>query len=260
MCASLISPLGKRCMHVSTRWTPEGGSSSTMLMFGGWWAPNGDPTSNGTLVFGDLWGFNLLGGAWTQLVTTGSGPTPRAAPALAVWNGSLYLFGGSYWPDYTVMGDLYVLALSRSDAQGRFQWTALGNAAGGPAARFYGVFLPMPSKLVLASGVGTAGRSLFDVWAYDQVFSTKQKKKEKNKKKKTRNVEKNEELTGVAIIWPGGGLGLGLGPCGAAFAAQLDVPGVVPGHGLCLNSDHVVSESTLHPRRKRTVVSDAVTY
>jgi hypothetical protein len=120
-------------------------------------------------LFNDLWAFDFTTKAWTELPTTGSGPSARANSAMAVAGDRLLVFGGSTDTSgltFTPTNDTYALELTTG------AWTKLATIGGPPPARLFHSFAVDPSgayAYVYSGGDKNAftGPFLTDLWTLE---------------------------------------------------------------------------------------------
>jgi N-acetylneuraminic acid mutarotase len=60
--------------------------------------------------YNDTWSFDISTRKWTELLCTGSIPSPRAGAAAVLVDDVMYVFGGFTGEEY--FGDMYALQLS----------------------------------------------------------------------------------------------------------------------------------------------------
>ena len=143
-----------------------------VLIFGGWWANfTGPGVFQKEVYYDDVWSLDVASGTWTMLMVNGTGPSKRAAPAMAVWNNKLYVFGGNMWTKtfQEIYDDMYALALADSPTKVS-TWTRIPTGKSAPTKRSHALFLAMPMKLTLVGGVGEQEEELFDAWTYTQAL------------------------------------------------------------------------------------------
>ena len=104
---------------------------SRSLLFGGRTrAADSGPYS----LFDDVWAFDFAKKTWSEIATTGTGPTARANAAAAVAGDRLLVFGGSTDPSgltFTPTNDTYALDLATN------AWTKLATVGTPPPARLF---------------------------------------------------------------------------------------------------------------------------
>ncbi|KAJ0063299.1 hypothetical protein NL108_015778 [Boleophthalmus pectinirostris] len=97
--------------------------------------------------------------SWSQPVTTGNCPSPRAAHACATVGNRGYVFGGRY-KNYR-LNDLYYLDLDT------WQWHEMSVPQGGPVGRSWHSFTPVSQDhIFLFGGFTTERDTLSDAWLY----------------------------------------------------------------------------------------------
>ncbi|XP_053366281.1 kelch domain-containing protein 2 [Clarias gariepinus] len=102
---------------------------------------------------------NLETSAWSQPITKGNAPTPRAAHACATMGNRGYVFGGRYM-DHR-LNDLYYINLDT------WEWTEMSVPQHGPVGRSWHSFIPMSSDHIFLFGGFTTNReTLSDAWLY----------------------------------------------------------------------------------------------
>jgi hypothetical protein len=120
-------------------------------------------------LFNDLWAFDFTTKAWTEVPTTGTGPSARANSAMAVAGDKLLVFGGSTDTSgltFTPTNDTYSLDLTIG------AWTKLATIGGPPPARLFHSFAVDPSgafAYVYSGGDKNAftGPFLTDLWTLE---------------------------------------------------------------------------------------------
>ncbi|XP_075874158.1 kelch domain-containing protein 2 isoform X2 [Nelusetta ayraudi] len=96
---------------------------------------------------------------WSQPVTTGNRPLPRAAHACATVGNRGYVFGGRY-KDYR-LNDLYYINLDT------WEWHDISVPQHGPVGRSWHSFTPVSSDhIFLFGGFTTERETLSDAWLY----------------------------------------------------------------------------------------------
>lgn len=143
---------------------------SRALLFGGR-ARAGDtgPYS----LFDDVWAFDFTKKIWSEIATTGAGPTARANAAVAVAGDRLLVFGGSTDPSgltFAPTNDTYALDLATN------AWTKLATVGTPPPARLFHSLAVDPSgayAYVYAGGDKNAftGPFLKDLWTLEIATS-----------------------------------------------------------------------------------------
>jgi hypothetical protein len=120
-------------------------------------------------VLGDLWAFDFASASWTELDTSGDGPTPRSSAAATVVGDTLYLFGGNTSASglsFVPRDELYALDLLT------LEWREIVLDAPRPAARLFHAMTADPETgLLYVGGGGDAnaflGPFLSDTWSID---------------------------------------------------------------------------------------------
>uniref|UniRef100_A0A3Q4I869 Kelch domain containing 2 n=1 Tax=Neolamprologus brichardi TaxID=32507 RepID=A0A3Q4I869_NEOBR len=96
---------------------------------------------------------------WSQPITTGDTPSPRAAHACATVGNRGYVFGGRY-KNYR-LNDLYYLDLDT------WEWHEMSVPQQGPVGRSWHSFTPVsPDHIFLFGGFTTDRETLSDAWLY----------------------------------------------------------------------------------------------
>ena len=120
-------------------------------------------TSGTYTLYDDLWSYDLATDAWTQVETTGGGPSARSMHGAVVVGDHLVVFGGSTSPSglsYAPQDDVWVL-----DTQTRV-WTEM-EVAGGPSRRqFHAMAVVDDAVFVYGGGDENAFTGPFfdDLW------------------------------------------------------------------------------------------------
>ncbi|XP_046874360.1 kelch domain-containing protein 2 isoform X2 [Hypomesus transpacificus] len=97
--------------------------------------------------------------SWSQPITKGNAPSPRAAHACAVVGNRGYVFGGRY-RDYR-LNDLYYIDLDT------WEWHEMSVPQQGPVGRSWHSFTPVsPDHIFLFGGFTTVRETLSDAWLY----------------------------------------------------------------------------------------------
>jgi len=149
-----------------------------------------DPTTNRAVFFGgrystggetyttyaDVWTFDFASGAWSQVQTSGKGPSGRANSAAVVdaAGNRLVVFAGNTSTDgntFVPVNDTWAMDLSSG------AWTQIAMTGPQPAAReFHGMAIDPVGRVayVFAGGDANAfvGPFLHDVWALDLASET----------------------------------------------------------------------------------------
>ena len=149
-----------------------------------------DPTANRAVFFGgrystggetyttyaDVWTFDFASGAWSEVQTSGTGPTGRANSAAVVDAAAnrLVVFGGNTSSDgntFVPIADTWAMDLASG------AWTPIAPTGSHPAAReFHGMTIDPVGRVayVFAGGDANAflGPFLQDVWALDLSSET----------------------------------------------------------------------------------------
>lgn len=169
--------LGTRAFTALSPATPDGPIPSRGRHLAAWDEPRnrmvvwGGVDGTGTPVPTDTWAldFAVAPPAWRKLVTTGTPPSPRFAPAYALdaATSRLYVFGGT-----TELGeglsDLHTLDLAT------LAWTPVhaGGAAGAPGSRVnaVGAFDPVAKVFLVFGGTfAPTKQDLDELWQFDAV-------------------------------------------------------------------------------------------
>ncbi|HEY8042345.1 MAG TPA: kelch repeat-containing protein [Polyangiaceae bacterium] len=142
------------------------------VLFGGRTSPSGSTYT----VYGDVWTFDFATAAWSQVQTSGTGPSARANTAAVVdaTANTLVVFGGNTSTDgatFTPQNDTWTLDL------GSGAWKAIATGGSKPPAReFHAMALDRDARVayVFAGGDANAffGPFLSDVWALDLASGT----------------------------------------------------------------------------------------
>jgi hypothetical protein len=142
----------KRCLHEAV-WDTDG---ARMLLYGGC------SSGFGPCPQGDLWAFDPVAGAWTEMIPA-AGPAARTNPALVVdpANGRALLLAGL--TDAGYVADLWSLDL---DDPASPAWRELTAAGAGPAPRASHDATISGDRLYLFGGNGDAGATA-DLWRLD---------------------------------------------------------------------------------------------
>lgn len=102
---------------------------------------------------------DLESGTWSQPITKGSTPSPRAAHACATVGNRGYVFGGRY-KDFR-LNDLYYIDMDT------WEWHEMSVPQNGPLGRSWHSFTPVSSDYIFLYGGFTTGReTLSDAWLY----------------------------------------------------------------------------------------------
>lgn len=97
--------------------------------------------------------------SWSQPVTKGNSPTPRAAHACATVGNRGYVFGGRYMN--CRMNDLYSINLDT------WEWNEISVPQNGPVGRSWHSFIPVSTDhIFLFGGFTTQRQTLSDAWLY----------------------------------------------------------------------------------------------
>lgn len=135
------------------------------LLFGGRTRTGG---SGPYTLFADVWAFDFKSSAWSQLATTGAGPSGRSNAAIAVSGDKLIVFGGNTSTSglsFNPQSDAYAMDLASG------AWTKLA-PSGPPTARLFHAMAADPVAhrvYVHAGGDANAFQGPFfaDLWALD---------------------------------------------------------------------------------------------
>ncbi|XP_048830456.1 kelch domain-containing protein 2 [Brienomyrus brachyistius] len=96
---------------------------------------------------------------WSQPVTKGNPPSPRAAHACATVGNRGFVFGGRYREHR--LNDLYYINLDT------WEWTEMSVPQQGPVGRSWHSFIPVsPDHIFLFGGFTTDKQTLSDAWLY----------------------------------------------------------------------------------------------
>ncbi|MBN3298790.1 KLDC2 protein, partial [Amia calva] len=96
---------------------------------------------------------------WSQPVTTGNPPSPRAAHTCATIGNRGYVFGGRYRESR--LNDLYFINMDT------WEWSEMSVPQQGPVGRSWHSFIPVsPDHLFLFGGFTTEKQTLSDAWLY----------------------------------------------------------------------------------------------
>ncbi len=122
------------------------------------------------LTFEQVWSLDLETFAWTELSTSGEGPSGRynSSAVLDAENGRVIVFGGNdaQGLSSSPLGDMFALDLASG------AWTEL-NTADGPTARYYhGVATHGRSMYVFAGQPSYFGPYFNDVWEFNMDSNT----------------------------------------------------------------------------------------
>lgn len=154
---------GVRARHATTVDTTR----DRMIVFGG---RRRAGTTSYTLL-NDVWAFDFATDTWEQLVTTGTGPTPRWAPT-AVYDSvrdRVLVFGGNPSTDslsYTGSADLFALDVATG------AWSRI-TATGGPSARLFHAAVAVDRQMVVYGGTNSFDGPFFgDTYAFDMDADT----------------------------------------------------------------------------------------
>lgn len=102
---------------------------------------------------------NLETSTWSQPVTKGNAPTPRAAHACAAIGNRGYVFGGRYM-DHR-LNDLYCINMDS------WEWSEMSVPQQGPVGRSWHSFIPVSNDHIFLFGGFTTNReTLSDAWLY----------------------------------------------------------------------------------------------
>ncbi|XP_066528991.1 kelch domain-containing protein 2 [Hoplias malabaricus] len=102
---------------------------------------------------------NLETSSWSQPITKGNAPTPRAAHACATMGNRGYVFGGRYM-DHR-LNDLYYINMDT------WEWSEMSVPQHGPIGRSWHSFIPISSDCIFLFGGFTTNReTLSDAWLY----------------------------------------------------------------------------------------------
>ncbi|MCI4382881.1 hypothetical protein PGIGA_G00019910 [Pangasianodon gigas] len=119
---------------------------------------------------------NVETSAWSQPITKGNAPTPRAAHACATMGNRGYVFGGRYM-DHR-LNDLYYINMDT------WEWTEMSVPQHGPVGRSWHSFIPVSSDHIFLFGGFTTNReTLSDAWLY--CVTTNEWKQFKHRHKKS---------------------------------------------------------------------------
>lgn len=136
------------------------------LLFGGRTRPG---MSGPYTLFDDVWAFDFATSAWSEIATTGSGPSKRSNAAAAISGDRLIVFGGSTSTDglsFAPKNDAYSLDLISN------VWTKLAPAGPLPDARLFHALAADPSAARVYAYAGGdenafVGPFFDDLWALD---------------------------------------------------------------------------------------------
>ncbi|KAL6478117.1 hypothetical protein MHYP_G00139520 [Metynnis hypsauchen] len=102
---------------------------------------------------------NLETSSWSQPITKGNAPTPRAAHACSTIGNRGYVFGGRYM-DHR-LNDLYYINMDT------WEWSEMSVPQHGPVGRSWHSFIPVSSDHIFLFGGFTTNReTLSDAWLY----------------------------------------------------------------------------------------------
>ena len=156
------SPRGRHRMVFDT-------SRNRVLMFGGRYRDENASFVTNYDLYNDLWAFLVNEDRWTEVETTGDGPSPRTNSAMVYdsVNDNLVVFGGSTSPtgtEFEPQNDTYILDLDTRI------WRRLETPS--PSARLFHdlVHLPDLNAVMLYGGGGAnafTGPFISDVWFLD---------------------------------------------------------------------------------------------
>jgi len=135
------------------------------LLFGGRFRAG---NSGNYTLYKDVWAFDFATKTWSEVKTTGTGPSERCNAAAAVVDGKLVVYGGNSSKSglsFTPLGDLFVLDLATGE------WSQV-KAPGAPKARLFHAMAGHPSKNVVyvhSGGDANAfvGPFFKDTWSFD---------------------------------------------------------------------------------------------
>jgi hypothetical protein len=136
------------------------------LLFGGRWRDDAVQTGPYTL-YNDVWAFDFATRAWSELATTGPGPSPRSNTAAVVVAGELVVFGGSTSTDgaaFQPQNDAFALDL------GTGIWRSLAASTPPPARLFHSMAADAAGSVYVFSGGDQnafVGPFLADAWRLD---------------------------------------------------------------------------------------------
>jgi hypothetical protein len=135
-----------------------------MIMFGGRGA-------DGQLL-NDVWAYDFLAQAWTQLTTMGTPPSPRenATIGFNATYDQIFLFGGNTSADASqpqLVNDVWMLDIDND----KNQWTLMPISGGGlqqpaPRQRHVAIFNPPQQAFYVGFGETQSGTYLKDIWVY----------------------------------------------------------------------------------------------
>jgi hypothetical protein len=141
------------------------------LVFGGRTRPTGD--SGMYTLYDDVWAFDFATNGWSQITTSGTGPTPRANSAVVVAGGELIVFGGNTSTsgvNFVPMADTFALDLATG------AWRSIAPNAGPPGRLFHSAAYDAETHRVYAFSGGDAnaflGPFFADLWALDLASET----------------------------------------------------------------------------------------
>jgi hypothetical protein len=142
------------------------------LLFGGRWRDN-NVSSGAYTLYNDLWAFDFATREWTEIATTGTGPTPRANTGAALVGNEMIVFGGNTSTsgiNFIPNNDTYALNLDTNE------WRQLNTAAAPPARLFHTMTSDSEGGRVF---IGTGGDEnafvgpfLTDYWVLDVANET----------------------------------------------------------------------------------------
>jgi hypothetical protein len=141
---------GPRARHVAVHDTAR----DRMLVFGG--------RSEVGTDFADVWAFDLATNAWSELVTTGTGPAPTysAAGVYDVARDRLVVFGGNTG-SFVGTDGTFALDLATST------WTPIATPEAPPARLLHAATVLGNEMVVFGGASDFDGPFLNDVWAFD---------------------------------------------------------------------------------------------
>ncbi len=135
-----------------------------MLIFGGM---SGDPFSSSTL-YDEVWAFDMTADSWSQITTTGTGPTPKGyATAFYDETNDRFIVHGGDSGGFNGIDEMHALDLATNT------WSEI-TPAETPGARLYHAVAIRGTEAVIFGGARGYGADTYlnDIWAFDMTSDT----------------------------------------------------------------------------------------